>query len=123
MNDVADDPKAARPERHERRAASVSAPYGPLPLADYPEGRIPAVPGHRHPTGDGVAPTASAEDGLGPDGEPFGGEAVLAEDGGAPAHSRLAAPADARIAPTRREGAWAVRVYDPASAARQAFGG
>ncbi|MEW2415606.1 DUF1684 domain-containing protein [Streptomyces sp. NPDC046866] len=129
MSDVADDPKAAWQKWHERRAASVSAPYGPLALvgthwlADYPEGRIPAVPGHWRPTGDGVALTASAEDGLGLDGEPFTGRAVLAEDGGAPAHSRVTAPAGVRIAVIRREGEWAVRPYDPAAPARQAFAG
>ncbi|MGW6854193.1 DUF1684 domain-containing protein [Streptomyces virginiae] len=50
MSDDADDPHAAWREWHERRAAAVSAPYGPRALtgafwlADYPEGRIPAVP-------------------------------------------------------------------------------
>ncbi|MFD7789407.1 DUF1684 domain-containing protein [Streptomyces nojiriensis] len=67
MSDDADDPHAAWREWHERRAAAVSAPYGPLALsgtfrlADYPEGRIPAVPGCGRPTATGVAaPTATA---------------------------------------------------------------
>ncbi len=107
MSDVADDPKAARQKRHEHRVAAASAPYGPLALAgtlprtpsggtprlaDYPEGRIPAVPGLSRPTGDGVAPTASIEDGAGPDGEPFTGGTVLAEDEGPPAVLGLICP-------------------------------
>lgn len=77
MSDDADDPKTAWPKRREHRVASVSAPYGPLSLigtlcqapsggtptlSDYPEGRIPALPGRRRATEGGVAPTASAED-------------------------------------------------------------
>ncbi|WP_327734756.1 DUF1684 domain-containing protein [Streptomyces nojiriensis] len=64
MSDDADDPHAAWREWHERRAAAVSAPCGPLALsgtywlADYPEGRIPAVPGLRRRTETGMALTA-----------------------------------------------------------------
>ncbi|MFJ6757761.1 DUF1684 domain-containing protein [Streptomyces sp. NPDC091273] len=97
MSDDADDPHAARRTRHEGRAAAVSAPYGPLALtgtfpqtpsggtprlADYPEGRIPAVPGLWRATDGGAALTATAEDALCLDGEPFTGDAVLAADGG-----------------------------------------
>ncbi|MCJ0874887.1 DUF1684 domain-containing protein [Streptomyces sp. AP-93] len=54
----AEDPATAWKQWHEHRVATVSAPYGPLALtgtlwlADYPEGRIPAVPG-RWPAADG----------------------------------------------------------------------
>lgn len=129
MSDDADDPKTAWRKWHERRVASVSAPYGPLSLigthwlSDYPEGRIPAVPGRWRATGGGVALTASAEDGIGLDGEPFTGDAVLAADHAPPARSRISAPRDVRITVIRREGEWAVRVFDPASAARRAFAG
>ncbi|MCX5379192.1 DUF1684 domain-containing protein [Streptomyces sp. NBC_00091] len=115
-------------EWHEHRVATVSAPYGPLALtgthwiADYPEGRIPAVPGSWRATGGEVVLTAAAEDGVELDGQPLAGEAVLAADEGPPAHSRLAA-GDVRLVVIRREGEWAVRVYDPAAAARRAFGG
>ncbi|WP_404960884.1 hypothetical protein [Streptomyces sp. 147326] len=95
MSDDADDPRAARRTWREGRAAAVSAPYGPLVLtgalpqtpsggtprlADYPEGRIPAVSGLWRTTGGGVALTATAEDALRLDGEPFTGDAVRAAD-------------------------------------------
>ncbi|WP_405703739.1 DUF1684 domain-containing protein [Streptomyces sp. NBC_00069] len=138
MSDDADDPKTAWRKRHEHRVASVSAPYGPLSLigtlpqtpsggtptlSDHPEGRIPAVPGRWRATEGGVALTASAEDGLSLDGEPFTGDAVLAAEEAPPARSRIAAARDVRITVIRREGEWAVRVFDPASAARRAFAG
>lgn len=78
MSDDADDPHAARRTWHEGGAAAVSAPYGPLALtgtygiADYPEGRIPAVPGLWRATDGGVALTATAHDALRLDGEPGG---------------------------------------------------
>ncbi|MFD4870316.1 DUF1684 domain-containing protein [Streptomyces sp. NPDC058412] len=128
MSDDADDPQAAWRTWHERRAAAVSAPYGPLALtathwlADYPEGRIPAVPGRWRTTDGGVALHATAEDGLRLDGEPFTGDAVMAADEAPPARSRLSA-GEVRIVVIRREGEWAVRVFDPASEARRAFAG
>ncbi|MFG2982633.1 DUF1684 domain-containing protein [Streptomyces sp. NPDC048258] len=89
MSDDADDPPADRRKRQERRAAAVSAPYGPLALtgalppdsagpADHPEGRIPAVPGSRRAGGAGVVESAAAEDSVRPDGEPSTGDAALA---------------------------------------------
>lgn len=126
--DEADDPRAAWKQWHEHRVATVSAPYGPLALigthwlADYPEGRIPAVPGHWRPTGGGVRLTAAPGDGITLDGEPFGGEAVLTADEGPPSGSRLAA-GDVRLVVIRREGERAVRVFDPAAPGRAAFTG
>ncbi|WP_234323764.1 hypothetical protein [Streptomyces sp. NRRL F-2580] len=128
MSDDADDPQAAWRRGHECRAAAVSAPYGPLALtgtyrlADYPVGRIPAVAGRWRTTDGGVALTAVAEDGLRLDGEPFTGDAVPAADEAPAARSRLSA-GEVRIVVIRREGDWAVRVFDPASQARRAFTG
>ncbi|MEU9007640.1 hypothetical protein AB0D15_38500, partial [Streptomyces sp. NPDC048551] len=63
MNDERE--AAAWREWHEHRTATVSAPYGPLALtgthwlADYPEGRIPAVPGRWRATASGVVLSAA----------------------------------------------------------------
>ena len=46
---------------HERRVESVSAPYGPLALTgthwfeDYPDGRLPDIPGIWSPEDGGAA--------------------------------------------------------------------
>ncbi|MFD8024839.1 DUF1684 domain-containing protein [Streptomyces lavendulae] len=115
-------------EWHEHRVATVSAPYGPLALTgthwlgDYPEGRIPAVPGQWRATASGVALSAAPEDGLELDGRPFAGEADLDADEGPPARSRLAS-GRRRFAVILREGEQAVRVFDPDSPARSAFRG
>ncbi|PWK68921.1 hypothetical protein BCL76_107389 [Streptomyces sp. CG 926] len=128
MSDDADDPHAAWREWHERRAAAVSAPYGPLALtgtcwlADYPEGRIPAVPGRWRATEAAAAPTATPEDSCRLDGEPQAGEVLLDADEGAPAHARTST-GQPRIVVIRRQGEWGVRVHDPASEARRAFAG
>ncbi|MET9961213.1 DUF1684 domain-containing protein [Streptomyces sp. NPDC006326] len=128
-SDDADDPKTAWQAWHEHREAAVSAPYGPLSLtgtnwlADHPEGRIPAVRGRWRATAAGVRLTARAEDGLRLDGEPFTGEVVLSEDEGPAARSRITTAAGVRLVLIRREGEWAVRVFDPGSAARRAFAG
>ncbi|MER5874166.1 DUF1684 domain-containing protein [Streptomyces sp. NPDC002044] len=128
MSDDADDPHADWRTWHERRLASVSAPYGPLALtgthwlADYPEGRLPAVPGLWRATGGAVTLAARAGDSLRVDGEPFTGETVLAADEGPPSGSRVCA-GEVRLVVIRREGEWAVRVFDPGSEARRAFAG
>ncbi|MET9468369.1 DUF1684 domain-containing protein [Streptomyces sp. NPDC006544] len=125
---LADDPATAWKRWHEHRLATVSAPYGPLSLtgthwlADYPEGRIPAVPGLWRATDGGVALTAAADEGFGLDGEPFAGDAVLGADDAPPSHSRLAV-GGVRLVVLRREGDWAVRVFDPAAPGRAAFEG
>ncbi|UQX00478.1 DUF1684 domain-containing protein [Streptomyces sp. RerS4] len=126
MND--DDAANAWRQWHEHREATVSAPYGPLSLigthwiADYPEGRIPAVPGHWHATAAGVVLKASPQDPLALDGTPFAGRVRPGPDEGSPAHSRLSA-GGRRLVVIVREGRWAVRVYDPAAPARAAFRG
>ncbi|GHF50013.1 MULTISPECIES: DUF1684 domain-containing protein [Streptomyces] len=114
----------------EQRTRTVSAPYGPLALtgtywlADAPDGRIPGVPGRwtEDPgTGDAVLLTALAEDGLTVNGEPFEGWIRLGPD--ASAGAVWVAHGERRLLVLRREGQWAVRVFDPQSAARQAFAG
>ncbi|MEU4498092.1 DUF1684 domain-containing protein [Streptomyces sp. NPDC023998] len=113
---------------HEHRTAAVSAPYGPLSLTgthwlpDYPEGRIPAVPGQWHEDGDEVVLTAAPEDGLSVDGHPLTGEVRLTADHGPTPDSRIA-HGERRLVLLRREGLWAVRDFDPEAPARQAFKG
>ncbi|MFI6082319.1 DUF1684 domain-containing protein [Streptomyces sp. NPDC051217] len=111
---------------HERRIAAVAAPHGPLSLtgthwlSDYPEGRIPAVPGVWRERGDGVVLTATAGEGLDVDGRPPTGEVVLAADRGPIDESRVSC-GGRRLVVMRREGLWAVRDFDPESPARRAF--
>ncbi|GAA1363401.1 DUF1684 domain-containing protein [Streptomyces beijiangensis] len=113
---------------HEQRTETVSAPYGPLSLTgthwlgDAVEGRIPDVPGRWSDDGDEIVLTAAAEDGISLDGAPFTGGARLTADGGPVAASRLA-QGGRRLVVLRREGLWAVRVWDPKSEARRSFGG
>ncbi|MFF0064507.1 DUF1684 domain-containing protein [Streptomyces sp. NPDC005279] len=125
------DPHAAQDRQswqnwHEQRAATVSAPYGPLSLtgtywlSDYPEGRIPAVPGNWREDGDQVVLTASAEDGLILDNRPLTGHVRLTADHGPIPGSRVA-HGERRLVVLRREGLWAVRDFDPDSPARHAF--
>ncbi|KLI97155.1 hypothetical protein WQ59_25065, partial [Streptomyces sp. KE1] len=53
-----------------RCTAAPAAPYGPLSvtgvhgLDDFPEGRLPAIPGRWQPEEDRLAVTATAADGL-----------------------------------------------------------
>ncbi|MEU6592190.1 DUF1684 domain-containing protein [Streptomyces sp. NPDC046881] len=113
---------------HEQRVESVSAPYGPLALTathwieDYPEGRLPDIPGNWVADEGGVVLTAAETDGLSVDGRPFSGEVALAADTGPESGARVALGAK-RLVVLVREGVWGVRVYDPGSAARQAFRG
>ncbi|POX45723.1 hypothetical protein C3489_33645 [Streptomyces sp. Ru71] len=113
---------------HERRVEAVSAPYGPLALVgthwleDYPEGRLPAIPGSWAAKDDGVVLTADAEDGLTLDGEPFSGEVRLGPDAGAVADARVG-HGERRLVVLVREGVWGVRDFDPGAAARRWFAG
>ncbi|MFE2379090.1 DUF1684 domain-containing protein [Streptomyces sp. NPDC059398] len=129
---AATDTAAAGPDSwrawHEERTAAVSAPYGPLALTgthwldDAPDGRIPGVGGHWAASGDQLVLTATADDGLSLDGQPFTGRAALTADHAPAARARLA-QGGRRLAVVRREGLWAVRVWDPDSANRRAFAG
>ncbi|WP_052867544.1 DUF1684 domain-containing protein [Streptomyces niger] len=111
----------------ELRERTVSGPYGPLALtgthwlADHPDGRIENVPGHWAEAGEAVRLTASTGDGLTLDGAPFSGEARLGPDS-APEAARVA-HGGRRLVVLRREDRWAVRVFDPESAALRAFTG
>lgn len=111
---------------HQERTATVSAPYGPLSLtgthwlSDYPDGRIPAVPGRWRDGGDELELTAGPEGGLTVDGKPFTGQVRLGADRGPIDGSRVA-HGERRLVVLSREGLWAVRDFDPDSAARRAF--
>ncbi|WP_345749221.1 DUF1684 domain-containing protein [Streptomyces sp. ODS28] len=115
---------------HEQRTGTVSAPYGVLSvtgthwIADAEDGRLPGVPGEWYEAegGDAVLLRASVADGVAVDGELLVDEVRLGEDAGRPEDSRVSY-SERRLVLMRREGAWAVRVFDPASAARRAFGG
>ncbi|MFF2778772.1 DUF1684 domain-containing protein [Streptomyces sp. NPDC058052] len=111
---------------HEQREAAVASSYGPLSLtgthwlADHPGGRLPGLPGEWREDGDEVALTADAGDGITVDGKPFAGTVRLGADH-APIHESRVESAGRRIVVLRREGLWAVRDFDPGSAARRAF--
>lgn len=113
---------------HERRVESVSAPYGPLAVTgtrwfeDYPDGRLPDIPGVWTAENDGVALTAVDTDGLRVDGQPLDGTVRLAVDAGAADAARVAY-GERRLVVMVREGAWGVRDFDPASEGRRAFRG
>ncbi|MFF2508577.1 DUF1684 domain-containing protein [Streptomyces sp. NPDC058067] len=107
---------------HEQRTASVSEPYGPLALTgthwldDYPEGKLPAIPGQWRADGDSVVLTAAPEDGLTREGQQLTGEVRLTADAQVGLGER-------RLVAIVREGLWAVRDFDPGSAPRRAFRG
>ncbi|GHG19296.1 DUF1684 domain-containing protein [Streptomyces filamentosus] len=123
-----DGPAADWRHWHERREAAVASSYGPLSLtgthwlADFPDGRLPELPGEWREDGDEVVLTAEAADGLTVDGKPFAGTVRLTADP-APVHESRVAAGDRRLVVLRREGLWAVRDFDPGSAARTAFRG
>ncbi|MGW1868799.1 DUF1684 domain-containing protein [Streptomyces mauvecolor] len=109
---------------HEHRIASVSAPYGPLALTGthWLADGVPEELGRWREDGDEVVLAADGARQLSLDGSPLTGEARLGADVGPAGESRLA-QGDRRLVVLRREGLWAVRVWDPASPARQAFAG
>ncbi|MFE2265960.1 DUF1684 domain-containing protein [Streptomyces griseosporeus] len=122
------DPSDAWKQWHAHREEAVSTPYGPLALTgthwldDYPDGRIPAIPGTWRADGDAVVLTAAEADGLTLDGRPFTGEARLTADSGPAAASRVAL-GERRLVVLVREGVWGVRDFDPDAGARRAFRG
>ncbi|GAA2944160.1 DUF1684 domain-containing protein [Kitasatospora cinereorecta] len=111
---------------HEERVVAVAAPHGPLSLtgthwlSDYPDGRIPAVPGTWRTDGDEVVLTAGPEDGLTVGGRPLAGEVRLTADRG-PIDTSRVARGERRLVLLSREGLWAVRDFDPRSPARHDF--
>ncbi len=120
-----------------RRAASVSAPHGPLALTgtywldDLVDGVIPGLPGRWRQEGGAVVhhPDGDADDGRrgGADDAPDAarrpggadGAVVTLEAEGRP----LLLSEGRKVLAIEREGLLAVRVWDPRSAARQAFAG
>ncbi|MGW6362001.1 DUF1684 domain-containing protein [Streptomyces sp. NPDC055092] len=122
MTDDATGAAGAWQQWHEQRTASVSEPYGPLALTgthwldDYPEGKLPAIPGQWRADGDSVVLTAAPEDGLSRDGQPLTGEVRLTADAQVDLGER-------RLVAIVREGLWAVRDFDPQSGPRRAFRG
>ncbi|MFI8827963.1 DUF1684 domain-containing protein [Streptomyces sp. NPDC053431] len=123
-----DDPRQEWQHWHEQRTAAVASSYGPLSLtgtywlSDFPEGRIPAVPGEWRAEGDEVVLTAGAEDAITVDGKPLIGTVRLTADH-APIHESRVESARRRLVVLRREGEWAVRDFDPESEARRSFRG
>lgn len=121
-----DEPARWRAWRQERTEA-VAAPYGPLSvtgthwLADAPDGRLPGVPGRWTEDGEELVLSATEADLLAVDGRPLEGEARLGPEHG-PLDARVTS-GDRHLVVLRREGLWAVRVFDPDAAARRAFGG
>ncbi|KOU54572.1 DUF1684 domain-containing protein [Streptomyces sp. WM6378] len=109
---------------HEHRIASVSAPYGPLALTGthWLADGVPEELGRWREGGDEVVLSADEGRQLRLDGALLTGEVRLGADVGPAAESRLA-QGDRRLVVLRREGLWAVRVWDPESPARQAFAG
>jgi uncharacterized protein (DUF1684 family) len=118
---------------HEHREETVAGRYGPLALTgtywleDYPDGRLPDIPGVWAVDGDAVRLTATEADGLGVDGlgvggAPFAGEVRLVADRGPAAAARVAY-GERRLVVLVREGVWGVRDFDPAAPAREAFRG
>ncbi|MDX6312145.1 MAG: uncharacterized protein QOF84_7389 [Streptomyces sp.] len=115
MSSVSTDAQQEWKAWREQRAESVSAPYGPLSLTgtfwlvDAVDGRIEGVPGHwaEAPDGETVILTTDAGDRvtLDPDGE------YRPADG------------DTKLVAIKREGLWAVRIWDPAAPTRRAFAG
>ena len=122
MTDDATGAAGAWQQWHEQRTASVSEPYGPLALTgtywldDYPEGKLPAIPGQWRADGDAVVLTAPTEGGLTRDGQPLTGEVRLAADARVGLGER-------HLVVIVREGLWAVRDFDPQSGPRRAFRG
>ncbi|MGW7521441.1 DUF1684 domain-containing protein [Streptomyces sp. NPDC054796] len=114
----------------EKRVRVAAAPYGPLSvtgthwIAEAEHGRIAGLPGEWAETGDGggVLLEATVADGLAVDGELLAGEVLLGEDAGPPEESRVGYGAR-RLVLLRREGLWAVRVFDADAPARRAFTG
>ncbi|MFJ8113230.1 DUF1684 domain-containing protein [Streptomyces sp. NPDC096132] len=113
---------------HEHRVETLSAPYGPLALTgtywleDFPDGRLPDIPGAWVAGEDGVVLTAAEADGLTVDGKPFSGEVRLGADAGAVAAARVA-HGERRLVVLVREGVWGVRDFDPGAEARRLFRG
>ncbi|WP_105972694.1 DUF1684 domain-containing protein [Streptomyces geranii] len=139
-------------ERHERHVETVPAPHGPRSLVgahrieDYPDGRLPAIPGQwtvdgggnreggeegsgggsgeggGDGGGGGVVPAVGPGGGLTLGGEPFAGEVRSAADQGSVAAAR-AGPGERRLVVPVREGSRGACDLDPAARIRTVFKG
>lgn len=113
---------------HAHRLDTLTEPYGPLALTgthwleDFPDGRLPDIPGVWVAEEDGVLLTAAETDGLTLDGRPFGGTVRLGADPGAVDTARVA-HGRRRLVVLVREGVWGVRDFDPGAEARRLFRG
>lgn len=127
----------------EARLRIVAAPYGPLSVtgthwiaeAEPPAGaaagapgRIPGLPGEWAESagpgeGDAVLLTAGVADGVAVDDELLAGSVRLGEDDESDPGASRVSYGERRLVLMRREGQWAVRVFDPDSAARRDFAG
>ncbi len=122
MSSSLDDWKHWRDER----VVAARAPHGPLALtgthwlADL-RGGVPGVPGRWEQQDNCVVLTAAAHDGLAVDGAALDGPVKLCPDT-APKPSVITHGGRLLIL-ILRDGEYAVRIYDPASAARTAFAG
>ncbi|WP_246495181.1 DUF1684 domain-containing protein [Streptomyces zagrosensis] len=111
----------------QERAEAVSAPYGPLSvtgthwLADSPDGYLPDVPGRWTEDGEELVLRAVTQDQVAVAGQPLDGEARLGPEHG-PLDARVTS-GDRHLVVLRREGLWAVRVFDPDAVARRTFAG
>jgi uncharacterized protein (DUF1684 family) len=110
--EIAADPRADWDRWRERRAASVSAPHGPLALTgtywldDLADGLIPGLPGvWRQENGAVVHETDGVAAALETEGRP-----LLLPDG-------------VKVLAIDREGLLAIRVWDPQAPARRSFAG
>ncbi|MER6914699.1 DUF1684 domain-containing protein [Streptomyces sp. NPDC000594] len=112
----------------ERRAKTLTAPYGPLSLTgthwldDHPGGRLPGIGGRWRAEGDAVVLTAAPQDGITLEGVPVDGEVRLTAHQG-PVPDAPLALGGRRLVVLRREGLWAVRDFDPDAPARVTFPG
>jgi uncharacterized protein len=110
----------------DERVVAARAPHGPLALtgthwlADL-RGGVPGVPGRWEQQDNCVVLTAAAHDGLAVDGAALDGPVKLCPDT-APKPSVITHGGRLLIL-ILRDGEYAVRIYDPASAARTAFAG
>ncbi|NUP45714.1 MAG: DUF1684 domain-containing protein [Catenulispora sp.] len=122
------EPAAAPPQWRqwtEARDAAVSRAHGPLALvathwlAIGPAEPLDGVPGRWAAAGRRVRVTAQAAEALLLDGLPIDGERLLNPDLSEDPH--ILVHGDRKLVPIVREGALALRVYDPASAGRRRF--
>ncbi|MGW0878881.1 DUF1684 domain-containing protein [Streptomyces sp. NPDC002671] len=108
--------------RHPARAPGPDLLTATHWLEDYPEGRLPDIPGIWVADGDSVVLTATEADGLTVEGRSFSGEVRLTADQSSAAEARVEF-GEKWLPVLRRDGVTAVRVYDPDAEVRRNFRG